>query len=85
MSTTPGTAGLFFTALGEAKINCHSMAQGCDQENLSCVISTNDCTKALRAVHSAFWLSDMEVCLGVIGTGDIGSAVIQSVRTCFMF
>ena len=43
------------------------MLQGCDERNISAVVYTKEATRALRAVHSAFWLSSMQVSIGVIG------------------
>lgn len=78
MSNMPGVSGIFFGALGKAKINVLSTAQGCDERNISAVVHGSDAAKALRAVHSAFWLSYLEISIGVIGTGRVGSAVLQT-------
>lgn len=78
MSNMPGVSGLFFTALGGASINVLSISQGCDERNISAVVYSADATRALRAVHSAFWLSSMDISIGLIGTGRVGSAVIQT-------
>lgn len=78
MMSTPGIAGVFFAALGAARVNILSIAQGCDERNISAVVYSSDATRALRAVHSAFWLSSMDISIGIIGTGRIGSAVIKT-------
>ena len=78
MCHMPGVSGLFFGALGDASINVLSIAQGCDERNISAVVYTKDATRALRAVHSAFWLSSLELSIGIIGTGRVGSALLQT-------
>jgi aspartate kinase len=74
----PGVAGLFFSALGNAGINILSLSQGCVERNISAVVKTADVERALRAVHSAFWLSSMEISIGIIGIGRVGSALLKA-------
>lgn len=76
MSNTPGVSGIFFSALGDASINILSISQGCDEKNISAVVYASDATKALKAVHSAFLLSSLDLSIGIVGTGRVGSAVI---------
>lgn len=64
MSNTPGVSGIFFGALGNSSINILSISQGCDERNISAVVYTKDATKALRAVHAAFWLSSLDLSIG---------------------
>ena len=78
MSNMPGVSGIFFGALGNAKINVLSVAQGCDERNISAVVHGIDASRALRAVHSAFWLSYLDISIGIVGTGRVGSAIIQT-------
>lgn len=78
MSHMPGVSGLFFNALGGAKINVLSISQGCDERNISAVVYSKDATKALNAVHAAFWLSSFEITIGILGTGRVGSALLQT-------
>jgi aspartokinase/homoserine dehydrogenase 1 len=77
MSNVPGVSGIFFGALGTAKVNILSVAQGCDERNISAVVDTSQAAKALRAVHAAFWLSSLDLSVALIGTGRVGSAIIQ--------
>ena len=79
MSNMPGVSGIFFGALGAARINVLSISQGCDERNISAVVYGKDATRALRAVHSAFWLSSLDLSIGIVGTGRVGSAVLQAV------
>lgn len=79
MSNTPGVSGIFFRALGDARINILSISQGCDERNISAVVHGYDAARALKAVHAAFWLSSQVISVGVVGTGRVGSAVLQFV------
>ena len=79
MSNMPGVSGIFFGALGDARINVLSISQGCDERNISAVVYGRDATRALRAVHSAFWLSSLDLSIGIVGTGRVGSAVLQAI------
>ena len=79
MSQTTGVSGLFFGALGGANINVLSISQGCNERNISAVVHSIDATKALRAVHAAFWLSSLDISIGIVGTGRVGSALVQTI------
>ena len=71
-----GMAGQFFNALGKAGVNVRAIAQGSSERNISAVIEQHEATKALRALHSAFYLSSQTLSIGVIGTGLIGSTFL---------
>ena len=77
MAGVPGTAGRFFRTLGNAGINVIAIAQGASERNISAVISAKDMTRALRAVHSSFYLSAKTVSVGVIGPGLVGGALLD--------
>ncbi|MEA1911759.1 MAG: ACT domain-containing protein, partial [Spirochaetota bacterium] len=79
MSGTPGISAKFFGALGNAGINIHAIAQGSSERNISAVIKSEVATKALRAVHSGFYLSNQTLSIGVIGPGLIGSTFLDQV------
>ncbi len=76
-----GVAGKFFSALGKAGINVRAIAQGSSERNISAVIEQAEATRALRAVHSAFYLSDQTLSIGVIGAGLIGGALLSQLQT----
>jgi bifunctional aspartokinase / homoserine dehydrogenase 1 len=78
MSNMPGVSGVFFSALGNAKINILSISQGMDERNISAVVLQEDSARALQVVHSAFWLSSHNISIGLVGTGQVGSAVVQT-------
>lgn len=76
-----GMAGQFFSALGKAGVNIRAIAQGSSERNISAVIEQYEATKALRALHSAFYLSSQTLSIGVIGTGLIGSSFLGQLAT----
>lgn len=77
MAGLPGSAGRFFRTLGAARINVRAIAQGASERNISAVIASGDMTRALRAVHSSFYLSAKTVSIGVIGPGSVGGALLD--------
>jgi bifunctional aspartokinase / homoserine dehydrogenase 1 len=81
MAGAPGTAGRFFRTLGNAGINVIAIAQGASERNISAVISGKDMTRALRAVHSSFYLSAKTVSIGLIGPGLVGSALLDQIAS----
>jgi aspartokinase/homoserine dehydrogenase 1 len=76
-----GMAGKFFSALGKAGINVRAIAQGSSERNISAVIEQAEATKALRAIHSAFYLSNQTLSIGVVGTGLIGGTLLGQLQT----
>lgn len=76
-----GMAGQFFNALGKAGVNVRAIAQGSSERNISAVIEQHEATKALRALHSAFYLSSQTLSIGVIGTGLIGSTFLGQLNS----
>ena len=79
MSGVPGSAGKFFRTLGNSGINVRAIAQGSSERNISAVIDAKDMTKALRAVHSSFYLSAKTVSIGIIGPGSVGSVLVNQI------
>jgi bifunctional aspartokinase / homoserine dehydrogenase 1 len=77
MSGTPGIAARFFGALARAGVNVRAIAQGASERNISIVIDSADATRALRAAHSGFYLSDQTLSIGLIGPGHVGSALLD--------
>lgn len=80
MVKNPGISGRFFDALGKAGINIRAIAQGSSERNISAVIPSEDSTRALRSVHSAFFLSNHTLSVGIIGTGLIGKTLLQQLN-----
>jgi len=80
MVESAGLAGKFMSALGRAGVNIRAIAQGSSERNISVVISRADATRALRAVHSAFFLSNHTLSIGVIGTGWVGKTLLSQLN-----
>lgn len=86
MRYQPGIAGRLFQALGKNGINCIAIAQGSSELNVSVVVSREDESKSLNALHEAFFLSDTkELHLFMVGTGMIGSALIHQINNHLAF
>ena len=80
MAGTPGIAARFFGTLGRAGINIRAIAQGSSERNISAVVDSADATRALRAVHSGFYLSAKTLSIGVIGPGTVGRCLLQQLE-----
>ncbi|AET04095.2 putative homoserine dehydrogenase, Aspartate kinase [Medicago truncatula] len=80
MASTPGVSATLFNALAKANINVRAIAQGCSEYNITVVIKREDSIKALRAVHSRFYLSRTTIAMGIIGPGLIGSTLLDQLR-----
>jgi aspartokinase/homoserine dehydrogenase 1 len=77
MAGLPGVSGKVFNALGSAGVNVHAIAQGASERNISVVVDGKDATRALRAVHSGFYLSPHTISVGLIGPGAVGRALLE--------
>ena len=81
MRFRPGIAGRMFQALGRNGVNVIAIAQGSSELNISVVVKQADETKAMNALHEAFFLSDTkELHLFMIGAGLIGSTLIEQIQ-----
>jgi len=78
MKHTPGMSGRLFAALGRNGINVRAIAQGSSEYNISVIINQVDLSKALNAVHDAFF-TELKKTLHVfaLGTGNIGSTLFK--------
>jgi bifunctional aspartokinase / homoserine dehydrogenase 1 len=84
MKHSPGTSGRMFSALGKNGVNVVAIAQGSSERNISAVIPQVDGSKALNALHEAFFLSDRKLLnVFLVGTGLIGSSLIDMVKDQF--
>ncbi|GGG85035.1 bifunctional aspartate kinase/homoserine dehydrogenase I [Parapedobacter pyrenivorans] len=81
MKQTPGISGKLFHSLGRNGINVRAIAQGSSEYNISVIISQSDLSKALNAVHDAFF-AQLNKTLHVfnVGTGNIGSTLFRQIR-----
>jgi len=81
MRYSPGISGRLFRALGKNGINVVAIAQGSSELNISVVLNKSDESKALNALHEAFFLSDTkELHLFIVGTGLIGSTLLDQIK-----
>ncbi len=80
MVGTCGVAATICKALAKASVNIKAIAQGSSERNVSLVIDSTQVTKALRAVHSAFYLSNKTLSIGLIGPGLIGKTLLQQLQ-----
>jgi len=80
MAGSPGIAARFFTNLGRAGVNVRAIAQGSSERNISAVIDSQDVTRALRAVHSGFYLSAKTISVGIIGAGVVGGTLLDQIN-----
>jgi aspartokinase/homoserine dehydrogenase 1 len=80
MAGTPGIAARFFSNLGRAGINVRAIAQGSSERNISAVVDSDDVTRALRAVHSGFYLSAKTLSIGLIGCGTVGGTLLDQIH-----
>jgi len=84
MKHQPGTSGRMFGALGQNGVNVVAIAQGSSERNISTVVQQTDVSKALNALHDAFFLSDKKTAhVFLVGTGLIGSTLIKQIKEQF--
>ena len=82
MKSAAGISGKFFHALGRNGINVVAIAQGSSEINISAVISRQDESKALNAVHEAFFLEGVKsVNLFLVGAGLIGGTLLEQIAS----
>ena len=81
MKRTPGMSGRLFNALGRNGINVRAIAQGSSEYNISVIISAADLSKAVNAVHDAFF-TDLKRTLNIfcLGTGNIGKTLFNQLK-----
>lgn len=80
MRYQPGVAGRMFNALGRNGINAVAIAQGSSELNISVVINSYDESKALNALHEAYFLSSRKVVnLFIVGVGLIGGTLLKQI------
>lgn len=81
MKRTPGISGRLFNALGRNGINVRAIAQGSSEYNISVIISAADLSKAINAVHDAFF-TDLKRTLNIfcLGTGNIGKTLFNQLK-----
>jgi aspartokinase/homoserine dehydrogenase 1 len=81
MAGAHGVSAQVFSALGKAGVNVRAIAQGASERNISVVIDGRSSARALRAVHSSFYLSAHTVSIGLIGPGLVGGALLDQLAS----
>ena len=81
MAGTPGVAAKIFGALGTAGVNIRAIAQGASERSISLVIEAKHESRALRAIHSSFYLSPHTISIGLIGPGLVGSVLLDQIAS----
>ncbi|MCC7440565.1 MAG: bifunctional aspartate kinase/homoserine dehydrogenase I [Bdellovibrionales bacterium] len=80
MVERPGVAGQFLSALARAGVSVRAIAQGSSERNISVVVDGAQADRALRAAHSAFFLSSLTLSVAVIGPGGIGGELLRQIE-----
>lgn len=81
MAGMPGVAAKVFNALGGASVNVRAIAQGASERNISVVVDGRQATRALRAVHSSFYLSPYTISIGLVGPGTVGRVLLDQLAS----
>lgn len=77
MAGSHGVAAKVFGSLGSAAVSVRAIAQGASERNISAVIDGKQSSRALRAVHSSFYLSAHTISIGLIGPGVVGGVLLD--------
>uniref|UniRef100_A0A7S1ZRK1 Homoserine dehydrogenase n=1 Tax=Trieres chinensis TaxID=1514140 RepID=A0A7S1ZRK1_TRICV len=82
MALNSGVSATFMSSLARANVNICSIAQGSSERQVAVVVNGDQVSRALRAVHMAFTLSETAASVAVLGsTGSIGSALMSQLTT----
>ncbi|MEZ0609895.1 bifunctional aspartate kinase/homoserine dehydrogenase I [Fibrella sp. WM1] len=81
MRKSSGIAGKLFSVLGKNGVNIVAVAQGSSEINISVVITKNNLSKALNALHNVFFQSEARVLnVFMVGTGLIGQTLLRQIH-----
>lgn len=81
MALTSGVSSTFMSSLARANVNIRLIAQGSSERQIAVIVNGNDTTRALRAAHMAFTLSETTASVAILGsTGNIGSALVMQLQ-----
>jgi aspartokinase/homoserine dehydrogenase 1 len=81
MAMSSGVSATFMSSLARANVNIRVIAQGSSERQIAVVVDSSDTTRALRAAHMAFTLSETAVSVAVLGgTGDVGSSFVRQLQ-----
>mmetsp|Transcript_13069 Transcript_13069/g.36783 ORF Transcript_13069/g.36783 Transcript_13069/m.36783 type:complete len:965 (-) Transcript_13069:479-3373(-) len=81
MAYSSGISSTLMGSLSKANVNIRLIAQGSSERQIAVVVDKDDTTRALRAAHQAFTLSDTTASITLLGTtGTIGSAFVKALE-----
>jgi len=80
MVGTTGIADKLCGSLAKANINIRAIAQGSSERNISIVVNNSDINRALRSVHSGFYLANKTISIGLIGPGVVGGTLLDQIE-----
>jgi bifunctional aspartokinase / homoserine dehydrogenase 1 len=78
MALKSGVSATFMSSLARANVNIRLIAQGSSERQVAVVVDASQTSRALRAAHMAFTLSETAASVTVLGcTGQVGSALMD--------
>ena len=78
MAMRSGVSASFMSSLAKANVNIRVIAQGSSERQVAVVVEAKDVSRALRAAHMVFTLSQTMVSVAILGgTGKVGSALVR--------
>ncbi len=81
MAYSSGISSTLMGSLSKANVNIRLIAQGSSERQIAVVVDKDDATRALRAAHQAFTLSDTTASITLLGTtGSIGQAFVGALQ-----
>jgi aspartokinase/homoserine dehydrogenase 1 len=82
MAMRSGVSASFMSSLAKANVNIRVIAQGSSERQVAVCVEAKDVSRALRAAHMAFTLSQTMVSVAILGgTGKLGSALIRQLTS----
>ena len=81
MALKSGVSSTFMSSLARANVNIRVIAQGSSERQIAIVCKADDTSRALRAAHMAFTLSETTASVAILGgTGKVGRALTKQIQ-----
>lgn len=80
MRTQLGLSGKLFGALARSNVNIIAIAQGSSERSISVVVKNSVAKIGVKVVHQTLFNTDKIIEAFIIGTGGVGSALIDQIR-----
>lgn len=81
MALKSGVSSTFMSSLARANVNIRVIAQGSSERQIAIVCRADDTSRALRAAHMAFTLSETTASVAILGgTGKVGRALTKQIK-----